>query len=72
MIQIVDNILCGVRFGDLPAGKTFKYGSNYYIAISHIASLNGDVNAVQLDNGARMCFKSNDIVIPFNCELIVL
>lgn len=75
MLTVIDNSLTGVRFAELSIGATFKYSDYYYMVTDNIVAsnyLNGRINAIRLDNGKFTYFDGDDIVTPFNCELIVL
>ena len=69
MVKVIDNALRNIRFGDLALGATFKHKDEYYIKTIFVRE---GYNAVDLENGTMYCFTDADIVIPFNCELIVL
>ena len=74
MVKIIDNALNGVRFKDLGVGATFKFGDEYFMVIGYGTGMldpNED-NAVNLSTGGLDSFGDDTIVIPFNCELIVL
>ena len=72
MLTIIDNSLNGVKFTDLGVGATFKYDDYYYIVTEKVDTQTMIINSVRLDNGVFTYFDADDIVIPFNCELIVL
>ena len=75
MLNIIDNSLNGIKFAELGTGATFKYSDYYYMVTEQIAINNWmgkAINAIRLDNGEFASFESGDIVVPFNCELIVL
>lgn len=69
-MKVIDNALTGIRFDSLGMGATFKYGDNYYIVIE--ARNDTAPNAVNLEHGTLSYFGANHLVIPFNCELIIL
>lgn len=74
MIKVIDNALNGVKFKDLGAGATFKCGDAYFMVVGFgVSMIAPDTdNAVNLSNGELESFDDDTIVIPFNCELIVL
>jgi hypothetical protein len=72
MIKVIDNALSGVTFGDLETGATFKYKNDYYMKTSWVIDQMDSYNAVDLSNGELCSMDCDDVVLPFNCELIVL
>ena len=72
MIKVIDNALRGTTFGNLEIGATFKYENDYYMKTSWVMAPMDSYNTVDLSNGELCSFDDVDVVIPFNCELIVL
>lgn len=71
-MKIIDNSLNDFTFNDLGEGATFKYGEDYFVKTETIVTEFHTYNAVKLASGEVYTFHDDDIVIPFNCELIVL
>jgi hypothetical protein len=72
MLTVIDNSLNRISFTELGPGATFKFDDHYYMVIETISTHKGYRNAVRLDDGLITMFDDSDMVIPFNCELIVL
>lgn len=74
MVKVTDNVLNGMKFKDLGVGATFKCGDAYFIVVGWGKGTCDphEDNAVNLSNGCFESFDDDTIVIPFNCELIVL
>lgn len=74
MIKVIDNTKISFVFGSLAVGTTFKFEGAYYMKLEKVELIPqfGEYNAVILTTGALSLFDDDEIVTPFNCELIVL
>ena len=72
MIKVIDNAIRKVTFFELETGETFKFESGYFIKINVVERNDYQYNAVKLDDGELYDFQQGKVVIPFNCELIVI
>ena len=71
-MKVIDNSLRDFTFNELGISSTFKYGDGYFIKIETIQNEFHTYNAIKLNSGTAYTFHEDDIVVPFNCELIVL
>lgn len=72
-MKIIDNVLKKTNFDSLGIGATFKYNDDYYLkTVTITVGVGTAYNAVLLDSGKMFHFGPDTMVIPFNCELILL
>ena len=73
-MKIIDNTKIVFTFDALRVGATFKFEDTYYMKIERVELIPayGEYNAVILTTGALSLFDSDEEVIPFDSELIVL
>ena len=71
-MKIIDNVFKEYTFGELGQGATFKIGEKYRLKTDKFTSNDDAVNAVDLVSGELVFVMDDEIVHPFQCELIVL
>ena len=72
-MKIIDNVLRGFKFEELGVGATFNSEGGYYIKTEPaITAKNFAFNCINLATGEFSYYEPDEVVHPFNCELIVL
>ena len=72
MLKVIDNVFNGMKFKELGVGATFKLNNEYFIKTETVEVEGETYNIVGFADGLLDHVRDNEIVYPFNCELIVL
>lgn len=76
-MKILSEDFCKGTFQELPEGKIFRYGNNFFIKLiqSEKVIMHDKegylINAVNIENGAPASFQESIIIIYFNGEVMI-